>query len=90
MVQKRTLTISDDERQKLIQHRDHHPHPQVRERCAALLKIASGQSPHQVAHQGLLKERDADTVYHWLNLYEREGLDGLVNRLHGGPRQRGP
>lgn len=89
MVQKRTLTLSDDERRTLVQHRDHHPRPQVRERCAALLKIADGQSPHQVAQQGLLKERDADTVYHWLNLYEREGLDGVVKRLHGGARWRG-
>jgi hypothetical protein len=38
----------------------------VRERCGALLKIAAGHSPHAVATQGLLKPRDPDTVYGWL------------------------
>lgn len=62
MVHKRTLTITDDQRQGLSHSRDHDPHPQVRERCAALLKIAEGQSAHEVARQGWLKPRDPDTV----------------------------
>jgi hypothetical protein len=87
MAQQRTLTLTDEQRHELIEHRDHDPRPYVRERCAALLKIAAGDAAYCVAHQGLLKERDPDTVYHWLNLYETEGLTGLIAHQHGGPRR---
>ncbi len=90
MVQKRTLTLRDEARQALIEHRDHDPRPQARERCAALLKIADGASPHWVSQHGLLKRRSPDTVYAWLDSYEEAGIDGLLDRLHGGRRQRGP
>lgn len=88
MVRKRTLSLSEDERGELIEHRDHDPNPQVRERCAALVKIAEGQTAHAVASQGLLKPRDPDTIYGWLNLYQNQGLEGLLSRLHGGQRRR--
>jgi transposase len=88
MARRRRLTLTDEERQALIEHRDHAARPQVRERCAAMLKIAEGKSPHWVARQGLLKERDPDTVYNWLNIYQAEGLAGLVARQHGGARRR--
>ena len=87
MVHRRRLTLTDTERQALKQHRDHNPHPQARERCAALLKIAEGQSPHEVAQTGLLKPRDPDTVYRWLNQYEAGGMAGLLSRLQGGKRR---
>ena len=60
MVHKRTLELSEAEREELIGHRDHDGRPQVRERCAALLKIADGQSAHEVAQHGLLKARDPE------------------------------
>lgn len=88
MVGKRTLTLSDEERVQLIEHRDHDPHPQVRERCAAMVKIADGQTAHAVAGKGLLKPRDPDTIYGWLDRYEKQGLEGLLSRLHGGQRRR--
>jgi hypothetical protein len=60
----RTVTLkSKNERKRLTWHRDHDPKPYVRERSAAMLKIADGQSPHAVALCGLLKPRDPDTVY---------------------------
>jgi hypothetical protein len=60
----RTVTLkSRNERKRLTWHRDHDPKPYVRERSAAVLKIADGQSPHAVALCGLLKPRDLDTVY---------------------------
>jgi Winged helix-turn helix len=89
MCQRRTLALSDDERVALLYHRDHDAKPYVRERCAALLKIADGQSPYAVANAGLLRNRDPDTVYAWLAYYEDEGLSGLVAHQHGGNR-RGP
>jgi hypothetical protein len=60
----RSLDLDEAQRQALTDYRDHHAAAYVRERCAALLKIAEGQSPHAVARQGLLKARRPDTVYH--------------------------
>ena len=87
MVQRRSLILTDSERQTLREHRDHDPRPQARERCAALLKIANGQSPHEVAQHGLLKPRDPDTVYSWLNQYEAGGVARVLACLHGGKRR---
>ncbi len=84
----RTLTLTIWERQALESARDHDERPYVRERCSALLKIADGQSAHWVARQGLLKSRDPDTVYGWLELYAHEGLEGLQAHQQGGPRRR--
>ena len=84
MPRRRTLDLTDPQRQDLLHHRDHDPRPYVRERCAALLKIADGQSAHAVARQGLLKPRDPDTVYSWLDLYEQLGIRGVLLFQHGG------
>ena len=85
----RTLTLkSHTARKRLVWHRDHDPKPYIRERCAAILKIADGHAPYAVARTGLLKPRDPDTVYTWLDAYEADGFDGLVAHPHGG--YRGP
>lgn len=84
MSQRRTLTLTETQRQELLQYRDHDPRPYVRERSAALLKIADGQSPHAVARHGLLKPRDPDTVYSWLDSYERLGVRGVLLFQQGG------
>ena len=81
---KRTLVLSEAERQTLEQARAHHPLAYVRERAAALLRIGAGEAAYHVAVTGLLKPRDPDTLYHWLNLYEQGGVAAL--RL---PRRRG-
>jgi hypothetical protein len=84
MPYRRTLELTHAQRLDLLQYRDHDPRPYVRERCAALLKIADGQSAHAVARHGLLKPRDPDTVYEWLNLFERFGLRSVWMFQHGG------
>lgn len=85
---RRTLVLTEVQRQELLQLRDHDPRPYVRERGAALLKIADGQSPHQVATRGLLKPRDPDTVYAWLDYYQNFGAAGLSAHPQGGSRGR--
>ncbi len=85
---RRTLTLTEDQRQELLQLRDHDPRPDVRERGAALLKIAEGQSPHAVACGGLLKSRDPDTVYAWMNRYQTSGTAGVIAHPQGGFRGR--
>jgi hypothetical protein len=84
MAERRSLVLTDAQRETLEEGRDHHPRPAIRERCAALLKIAQGQSPHWIAQHGLLRERDPDTVYAWLSRYHREGLAGILGHRQGG------
>ncbi len=87
MCQQRTLKLTEPERNALLFHRDHDPQPYVRERCAALLKIADGQPPFAVAKNALLRTRDPDTLYTWLDRYQQEGLPGLLAHQHGGARR---
>ena len=87
MPQRRTLTLTDDQRQQLLHHRDHDPRPYARERCAALLKVADGLSPYAVAKAALLRPRDPDTLYSWLDRFQAEGLPGLLAHQHGGDRR---
>jgi Winged helix-turn helix len=82
----RTVKLSVDQRTALIEFRNHDPRPDVRERCAAVLKVADGQSPHAVALRGLLRPRDPDTVYSWLDDYEQQGIEGLLSGRQGGSR----
>jgi hypothetical protein len=56
--------------------RDRAEKPHLRDRAAALLKIAAGQSAHAVAQAGLLRPRQPDTVSDWLNRYEAAGGPG--------------
>jgi hypothetical protein len=88
MPKRRRLVIDERERAALEAARDHDKRPYVRERCAALLKIAEGHSAHWVAREGLLKARDPDSVYSWLDMYEQGGLAGLMARQQGGYRRR--
>jgi hypothetical protein len=88
MARRHTLSLTDAQRQELQYHRDHAPKPYLRERCAALLKIADGHTPHAVARSGLLRPRDPDTVYAWLRHYRSQGLAGLQAHPPGGNRRR--
>lgn len=83
MPNRRILELTAEQVAELIDTRDHDKRPYMRERAAALLKIAEGMSPHAVACTGLLKRRDPDTVYKWLNDYIRHG------RLLPRPPSRG-
>jgi hypothetical protein len=51
------------------------------------MKIADGMSPHAVAQGGLLRKRDPDTVYGWLNAYEAAEVAGVIEHQHGGARR---
>jgi hypothetical protein len=88
MSQLRTLSLSDAARGELVALRDHDAVPAVRERAAALLKIADGATACAVARHGLLKPRDPDTVYAWLGWYAAEGIAGIRGHRHGGPHRR--
>lgn len=82
------LRLTEAERETLEEAVRHHPHPDARERAAALLSIAEGHSPHWVARHGLLRPRDPDSLYQWLDFYAQQGLAGLLHRRHGGAHRR--
>jgi transposase len=71
-----------DEQQvaELVGLRDRAPQAYVRERAAALLKIAGGASVTAVAQGGLLRRRGVHTVLAWLKRYRAEGVAGLSIR----------
>jgi len=75
-----TLALTAEQRLCLEQARDRHPKAYVRERAAALLKIASGQGVLSVSQQGLLRRRHFNTLYRWVHWYRTEGIAGLRNR----------
>ena len=52
------------------------------------LAAAEGDTAHRVAKRGLLKPRDPDTVYSWLDLYQASGAQGLIAHPQGGSRGR--
>jgi hypothetical protein len=87
---RRSLDLTDPQRQEVLFHRDHDPRPYVRERCGALLKIADGQAPHAVARPGLVHPRTPDPGYSWLDWYEQLGLRSVIWFQHGGAQRRGP
>jgi hypothetical protein len=87
MARLRTLVLDADQKAELIELRDATKQEYVRERCAAVLKIAEGKTAHWVARHGLLRPRDPDTVYAWLAIYASEGSAGLAGHRQGGTRR---
>lgn len=83
-----SLRLTPEQQRELETTRDHHPRAYMRERAAAMLKIAQGHSAHQVALTGLLKPRDPDSVYGWLRRYQAEGVAGLAIRAGRGRKRQ--
>jgi hypothetical protein len=76
----RTIRLSPEERRALERLRDTAPKAYLRERAAAILKVARGIPAAWVARDGLLRPRDPDTVYAWLNRFAAVGPAGLAIR----------
>lgn len=77
---RRTVTLTAAERQELEHLRDHAPKPYLRERAAAIIKVANGEVAAQVARTGLLRPHEPDTVYSWLDRFAADGGAGLWMR----------
>ncbi len=75
---KTRLVLAEYQRITLEEMREHHPKPYMRERAAALLKLADGMSIAGVARWGLFRTRAWDTIYTWMVRYELVGIAGLV------------
>ena len=74
------LVLTEQQRTALERHRDTAAKPHERERAAALLKVAAGRSPAQVAKEGLLRRRKRTTVYTWVRRFKKEGMAALSIR----------
>jgi hypothetical protein len=72
------LTLTPDERALLEAIHDAATTIRERDRCAAVLQVAGGQSPAWVAAHGLSQPRHHAVVYGWLRAYARGGLAKLL------------
>ena len=77
MATPRTVHLTADQIAELTRLRDQHPKSYVRERAAAILKVASGWSVRRVALHGLLRPRRPETVGDWIGRYLEVGRGGL-------------
>ena len=72
--------LSESMRQELVDLRDHAAKAYLRERAAALLKVADGVPAAIVGRERLLRHRRRTTVCEWIDRYQSEGLPGLQVR----------
>lgn len=77
MPAKLRLELTTQEVLDLEELRDHASKSYLRERAAAILKIAEGKSGREVALNGLLKPHWQDTIYEWVARYRAKGKAGL-------------
>lgn len=76
------LELTESQRAELRDVRDHHELPYLRERAAAMLKIADGFSGREVALHRLNRPHWQDTIYEWVTRYQADGVAGL--KIHPG------
>jgi transposase len=84
MCRRRKLVLTDRQRRTLTRARDRHPKPHIREKAAAILKVADGWDIRDVAAFDLLRTRSRNTVAAWVNRYQARGLRGLKVRAGRG------
>ena len=82
----RTLLLTEEQCDQLDCIARSDPKPYKRERAAALLKIANGETPAQVAGKGLLVPRAEDTIYRWMDRFESDGIASLAMKPGRGRR----
>jgi transposase len=80
----RHVVLTAAQRQELVCLRDTAPKAYLRERAAALLKVAAGVPAAQVARTGLLRKRKPATLYEWLDRFAQDGVAGLTLRTGRG------
>jgi len=70
------IKLSESQIQELETTRHQSSKPHLRERAAAVLKVAAGQTVTEVAEKGLLIRHEPETVHAWIKAYLKEGLSG--------------
>jgi hypothetical protein len=82
----RTIALTAAERLTLVPARDHRPLPCARERAAAILKVAAGDSARHVAAGGLLRRRRPEAVGDGVDRSQEWGVVAPVVRPGRGRR----
>ena len=93
------IRLTAEARAELEAWRDRHPKPYLRERAAAVLKVADGWTMRRVAAFGLLRVRTEEAVAAWVRRFLQGGAQALAIRPGRGrkpafspsrpPRRRG-
>jgi transposase len=78
------IVLTEEQEHELEDIRDHHPKPYMRERAAAILKIADGASGLETARHLLNRRHWQDTIYDWCQRYREHGIAGLQIRKGRG------
>jgi hypothetical protein len=78
------LELTAEQKRELLLIRDRAEKPYLRERAAALLKIAEGARGVDVAESGLLRPRARQTISEWAARYREQGVEGLEIRTGRG------
>jgi transposase len=78
------IELSETQRSELEDLRDHSKLPYLRERAAAILKIADGHSGRETARTLLNRAHWQDTIYEWVKRYQVQGVAGLKIRSGRG------
>jgi hypothetical protein len=78
------LKLTETQRSQLVELRDHSKLPYLRERAAALLKIADGHSGFETARNLLNRPHWQDTIYDWVKRFQAEDVKGLTIRSGRG------
>ena len=78
------LHLTPRQRRTLVRVRDHHPKPHLREKAAAVLKVAEGWHLRDVAQFGLLRPRSRNSVSAWIARYQARGVAGFKVRAGRG------
>src|SRR5438105_2119345 len=71
------ISLTEEQFQQLRFIRDHDATPSMRVKAAGILKIASGEQLQEVAHHGLLKPVEPETVKRWCVRYLQGGYEAL-------------
>jgi hypothetical protein len=70
------VELKAEQQRELEQVRDRHAKPYMRQRAAAVLKVAAGQTLTTVGETGLLQRHEPETVHGWIKSYLEHGLQG--------------
>lgn len=78
------VELSAEQAEELRRTRDNHPKAYLRERAAAILKVAAGQTLTEVAETGLLRRHEPETVHLWIDKYGSGGIEALLIKPGAG------
>ena len=70
------VDLSESQEAELEKVRHQHTKAFMRERAAAVLKVAQGETVTHVAEKGLLTRHEPETVHQWIKTYLAHGLQG--------------